>query len=145
MIQSFDVQLQVALRALGEVVAPALQGAEKHVAEQLHLAMATLSFIRTRLPEARRYYRMELLFYMELATAAAELAQPCLPAESEDLVQIVSSGEAMLDDPEFKKDASMIEPDFDPINGKAVQEIVSAARIGSAETLEIVKRIVNAE
>lgn len=100
MIQSFDVQLQVALRALGEVVAPALQGAEKHVAEQLHLAMATLSFIRTRLPEARRYYRMELSSYMELATAAAELAQPCLPAESEDLVQIVSSGKAMLDDPE---------------------------------------------
>lgn len=100
MIQSFDVQLQVALRALGEVVAPALQGAEKHVAEQLHLAIATLSFIKTRLPQARRYYRMELSSYMDLAIAAAELARPHLPADSEELGQIVSAGKAMLDDPE---------------------------------------------
>lgn len=100
MIQSFDVQLQVALRALGEVVAPALYGAEKHVAEQLHLAMATLSFIKTRLPQARRYYRMELSSYMDLAMAAAELAQPHLPAESSELVHIVSTGKAALDDPE---------------------------------------------
>ena len=73
----------------------------------------------------------------------ALMAPPKTPVEN---IEALRAGfQAMLDDPEFKKDASMIEPDFDPINGKAVQEIVSAARIESAETLEIVKRIVNAD
>lgn len=74
MILSFDTQLQVALRALGEVVAPALGQAEKHVQEQLHLAIATLGFVKTRLPEARRWYRMELGHYIDLAEQASLLA-----------------------------------------------------------------------
>ena len=49
MIHSFDSQLQVALRALEEVVAPSLAGAEKHVVEQLMLAIVTIGFVKTRL------------------------------------------------------------------------------------------------
>ncbi len=70
----FDVQLQVALRALNDVVAPALGGAEKHVVEQLHLAVATVGFVKARLPEARRYYRMELRHFIGLASSAAQAA-----------------------------------------------------------------------
>ena len=70
----FDVQLQVALRALNDVVAPALNDAEKHVVEQLHLAVATIGFVKARLPEARRYYRMELAQFIALATASAHAA-----------------------------------------------------------------------
>lgn len=100
MNRSFDVQLQVALRALGEVVAPALAGAEKHVVEQLHLAMATLSFVKVRLPEARRYYRMELQSFMDLARDVAGLAQSAQPAGTDELRASVAAGAALLADPE---------------------------------------------
>ena len=105
MNRSFDVQLQVALRALEEVVAPALAGAEKHVTEQLHLAIATLSFVKTRLPEARRYYRMELHSYMRLAKDAADLASPALPERTAVLVSAIAAGQQVLDDPEADLDA----------------------------------------
>ena len=67
MIQSIDKQLQVVMRALREVVAPALGGAEKHVAEQVHLSIATLAFVAERLPDLRRYTRWELSAYLDLA------------------------------------------------------------------------------
>ncbi len=105
MNQSFDVQLQVALRALEEVVAPALEGAEKHVAEQLHLAIATLNFVKIRLPEARRYYRMELRSYMRLAQDAIDLASPALPGQASVLAGAIAAGRQMLDDPEADLDA----------------------------------------
>jgi hypothetical protein len=63
-----DVQLQVSLRALEETVAPALGGAEKHVVEQFHLALLTLRFVHSRLPDMRRYARMELNALLALAT-----------------------------------------------------------------------------
>lgn len=91
----FDVQLQVALRALNDVVAPSLGGAEKHVVEQLHLAMATISFVKTRLPEARRYHRMELKHFLGLAGEAAEIA-----GGDEQLNRTAEEGEALLADPE---------------------------------------------
>lgn len=100
MNRSFDVQLQVALRALGEVVAPALSGSEKHVVEQLHLAMATLSFVKTRLPEARRYYRMELRSFMDLASDVAGLARSAQPVGAEELLASVAAGSTLLADPE---------------------------------------------
>lgn len=74
MIQSFDVHLQVALRALEEVVAPALNGAQKHVVEQLMLSIATIGFVKMRLPEARRFYRMELRSCIEMALESTTIA-----------------------------------------------------------------------
>ncbi|MES2493332.1 MAG: hypothetical protein V4579_08650 [Pseudomonadota bacterium] len=100
MNRSFDVQLQVALRALGEVVAPALAGAEKHVVEQLHLSIATLSFVKARLPEARRFHRMELQSYIDLARDAATLARPDLPEQAEALLESAAAGAAVLMDAE---------------------------------------------
>ena len=75
-----DVQLQVALRALEETVAPALGGAEKHVVEQFHLALLTLRFVHARLPDMRRYARMELDACLALAgeSIAAAGSAPAL-------------------------------------------------------------------
>lgn len=87
----FDVQLQVALRALNDVVAPALGGAEKHVVEQLHLAVATIGFVKARLPEARRYYRMELTHFVDLAGRAAQAA-----GAGGSLDAVIREGEAAL-------------------------------------------------
>jgi hypothetical protein len=95
MIQSFDSQLQVALRALEEVVAPALGGAEKHVIEQLMLSIMTIGFVKTRLPEARRFYRMELRSCLALASEAARIA-----GGAESLAEAVRAGQAALADPE---------------------------------------------
>ena len=94
MIQGFDVQLQVILRALEEVVAPALGGAEKHVAEQLMLSIATIGFVKTRLPEARRFYRMELRSCIDLAQEAARIAG------TDSLACAIKHGESALADPE---------------------------------------------
>ncbi|MFM5884096.1 MAG: hypothetical protein ACKOQ3_01980 [Novosphingobium sp.] len=91
---TFDAQLQVALRALEEVVAPALGNAEKHVVEQLHLAMLTIGFVKTRLPDVRRYARMELAAFARLAedSVAAAGHAPAAAAAAAD-------GRALLADP----------------------------------------------
>ena len=94
MIQGFDVQLQVILRALEEVVAPALSGAEKHVAEQLMLSIATIGFVKLRLPEARRFYRMDLRSGIDLAQEAARIAG------ADSLAGAIQDGERALADPE---------------------------------------------
>lgn len=73
MIQSFDTQLEVSLRALGEVVAPALGDAEGHVLEQFNLALATLNFTRQRLPYARRFHRLELRHLIAFSTAVRRI------------------------------------------------------------------------
>lgn len=91
MIQDFDSQLQVSLRALEEVVAPALSGAEKHVIEQLHLVMLTVGFVKQRLPEARRYARWELSAYLDLGRSLGDDGA---------VRQFVSDGEAVLQRPE---------------------------------------------
>jgi hypothetical protein len=96
MIQTFDEQLQVVLRALKDVVAPALTGAEKHVTEQLHLCMVTLSYVKTRLPDARRYFRMELSSYIALAEAAVGIAQGNLGPLVSKLSGDVAAGKAEL-------------------------------------------------
>lgn len=70
-----DVQLQVALRALEDTIAPALGSAEKHVLEQFHLALMTIGFVKTRLPDMRRFARMELTAYAGLARESIACAR----------------------------------------------------------------------
>lgn len=96
MIHSMEKQLQVVLRALGDVVAPALTDVDKHVVEQLHLSIATLSFVATRLPQTRRFYRQELAAYLDLATSVGEAAK----GEAGQIDAIVATGRALLLDPE---------------------------------------------
>lgn len=94
MILDFDTQLQVSLRALEEVVAPALAGADKHVVEQLMLAMMTIGFVKTRLPDVRRFARMELQSWVELAREVADIA-----GSADELKEATSDGEQALLDP----------------------------------------------
>ena len=100
MIQDFDSQLQVALTALQDVVAPALADGEKHVVEQLMLAIMTVRFVKQRLPESRSFYRMELRGWTDLARRVAEIG-----GEGEALAAPVAAGEAVLDDPEADLEA----------------------------------------
>jgi hypothetical protein len=95
MIHHFDSQLQVALRALEEVVAPALGGAEKHVIEQLMLSIMTIGFVKTRLPEARRFYRMELRSCIDLAQEVTQIV-----GTQQHLTDAIGFAEHALSDPE---------------------------------------------
>lgn len=96
MIQSFETQLQVSVRALGEIVAPALAGADKHVVEQLHLVMAALGFMQARLSSAVGFQRAELESYLALAEAAAANARKHRGNECTPLIDAVSAGRAAL-------------------------------------------------
>lgn len=100
MIQSFETQLQVVLRALNEVVNPALAEADKHVVEQLQLSIATLSFIKTRLPEARRFYRMDLLSHITLAEDAVAAAGADVAHQCGAIEESIVAGRAELARPE---------------------------------------------
>jgi hypothetical protein len=86
-----DAQLQVSLRALQDVVAPALAGAEKHVIEQLQLAIMTVGFVKTRLPDMRGYARMELSVLVGLAEESAAVA-----GEAPTLAAAAEAGRALL-------------------------------------------------
>ncbi len=100
MIQSLDKQLQVVIRALGDVVTPALEGGEKHVLEQLQVSMATLAFVLKRLPEARRFYRHELKSYLGLADALLAASPEVLADARAELERFAGEGRATLDRPE---------------------------------------------
>jgi len=96
MNQSFETQVRIAIRALSDVIAPALAGADKHVVEQLQLTIATLGFVADRIPEATRFARLELSSCLALAERARAIVQPSLPAESEVLAAGISVGEEVL-------------------------------------------------
>ncbi|MET0545827.1 MAG: hypothetical protein ABWZ40_05925 [Caulobacterales bacterium] len=57
MVPDFDLQLQVAIKALRDAVAPAVDPGNSVAKEQLQLAIGTLSIVQSRLPLARRYVR----------------------------------------------------------------------------------------
>jgi hypothetical protein len=120
MISSFDTQLQVSLRALREVVAPALQHSEKHVIEQLHLAIATLDFAKQRLPYARRYYRLELENYISFAAEVRGLIGTDQPALRDQLAAAEHTGNAELLRPEAEVEDYLIV-------SRRLRELIAAA------------------
>ena len=96
MIQSFETQLQVSLRALSEIVAPALAGADKHVIEQLQLVMAALGFMQARLQLADAFQRTELEAYLALAETAAANFRKHRGSDYATLIEAMSGSRAAL-------------------------------------------------
>ncbi len=99
MIQSFQTQLEVTLRALTDVVLPALDPANRQALEQLQLSLATLNFLQARLPYARRYQRMELEHLIELAGKVIAVIGASAPATA-SLTQTMDNGRAELAKPQ---------------------------------------------
>lgn len=100
MIQSFDTQLQVVLRALRDVVAPSLPAGDKQVQEQFALSLAALEFMRARLPLARRYLRADLIAYVALAREAVSLASAHQPQACDELDGLLGAADRQLGRPE---------------------------------------------
>ncbi|MFT4825390.1 MAG: hypothetical protein ACI9DH_000060 [Halioglobus sp.] len=100
MIQTFDTQLEVSLRAMREVVAPALNDAESHVIEQFHLALITLEFMRERLPYARSFHRLELTHLLNFSEQVRGLVANDQPDLAAALDQTETTGHKDLARPE---------------------------------------------
>ena len=72
MIPDSDLQLRVVIKALSEVVAPAIDATDRVAIEQLQLSLATLSMLHSRLPLERRRVSKELAHAINLATATGQ-------------------------------------------------------------------------
>lgn len=93
MVPDLELQLDVVLKALGEVVMPALPPTERIAAEQLGLSIATLGLVRSRLALEPRRSRAELANALALAEGIAALAA------APELHGALASGRALLADP----------------------------------------------
>jgi hypothetical protein len=84
MVPDIDLQLRVVIKALRDVVAPAVDPDNRLAVEQLHLSLATLGLIEARLPLAGRRVRAELANAIVLAEAAdaSGLAGPLAAAKA---------------------------------------------------------------
>ena len=120
MIQLTDTQLQVSLRALREVIAPALKDSASHVVEQTHLVIATLEFAKQRLPHTRRFYREELRYFITYGLEVAELIGAEHPSLADDISEKCQHGEEELQRPEADVE------DYLLVN-RQLRELISAA------------------
>jgi hypothetical protein len=84
MVPDIDLQLRVVIKALRDVVLPAVDSGNRLAVEQLHLSIATLGMVEARLPLAGRRVRAELANAIALAEAAdaAALAAPLFAAKA---------------------------------------------------------------
>lgn len=76
MVPDTDLQLAVVIKALRDVVAPAVDPANKLAIEQLHLSIATIGLVQRGLPLAHARARRELLNAVALAEAVAAVGSP---------------------------------------------------------------------
>jgi len=92
MVPDIDLQLRVVMKALRDVVAPALDPNNRLAAEQLGLSLATLGMVQARLPLLQEATRRELANAIDVAKAAAEAGASGLDAA-------LGAGRATLSDP----------------------------------------------
>lgn len=71
-----DIQLQTAIRALSEVVAPALGSDNALATEQLQLVIGMLHLLATQLPLQSRYDRDELTRLLEFSADLTATVEP---------------------------------------------------------------------
>jgi len=92
-----DNGLGAAIKALTEVVAPALASDNPVAREQLKLVVQFLEFHRERLPNALDRDRFELRQSLALAERLFDLSAPCLADESERLGTAIVHGRELDD------------------------------------------------
>jgi hypothetical protein len=96
MVPSLDLQIQAALKALSDTVAPAIDPDDKMAVEQLHLVIASLGMVRERMPVQRRFIR-------RLLEDALALAEELNSIETDHgLAGAIGGARAALSDPELE-------------------------------------------
>jgi hypothetical protein len=105
MVPDIDLQLQVVIKALESSILPALDAANPQAAEQCQLALATLAFVRQRLPLHRRLVRKELADNLALAqslcgahdfTASTDCARSALEDAELDSAELAEVNATLL-------------------------------------------------
>jgi hypothetical protein len=86
MIDHTDDGLRAAIKALDEVVAPAIDTANPLAVEQLRLVSRFLGFLRSRIPYEHARARHELHHYLGLAQTLVTLAPNDAPVRSRDAI-----------------------------------------------------------
>lgn len=84
-----DLQLQVVIKALRDVVLPAVDTNNVIATEQLQLSLATLEMVRSRLPMLHEAARKELADAVNLARSMGH---------EETIAGVITSAEALLSD-----------------------------------------------
>lgn len=123
MVPDTDLQLKVVLKALREVVLPAVDPANGVALEQLHLAMMTVDLVRGQMPFRHQRIRQELRNARDLAAQVADAGGSGIA------VDLIAEAEAALGDPEGSEAA------LDAIRLRilsAVEEVVATSG-GKAE------------
>lgn len=94
-----SLQIRIAIKALQDVVVPAVDANNKLAQEQARLCIATLQIALSNLPLAYAYERDRLVSSLKLSRdVQAALAQaPARPAEADQLAQCAAKAAAVLD------------------------------------------------
>lgn len=134
MVISLDLQLRVVLKALREVVGPAVDPANQLAAEQLALSIMTLAMVQSRLPYIHAGSRQELSNAVTLATAVVNAA------ETTKLHDQIATAQALLENPGstltdlentrsklLNAISSLVKETQDPVRRAAVSAAVIAA------------------
>jgi len=97
MVPDSDLQLAVVIKALRDVVAPAVDPANKLAIEQLHLSIATLGLVQNGLPLAHARARRELINAIDLAAAVSAAGASIDAAAAHGVLADAAADEGALD------------------------------------------------
>lgn len=108
-----DNQLRACIKALDDVIAPAVGGSDAQAAEQLFLVTDYLKFLRSRLDNLLDRDRFEVRHYVAMGRALSADASACSASAGQDLADAVAAAEGVLhrDDarmPELKAAAASV-------------------------------------
>jgi hypothetical protein len=121
MVPDTDLQLSVVIKALETAVIPALDPSNRLAMEQCHLAVATLGFIRLRLPLTRRMQRKELSDNLALAESLRD------SSKADDMGSQIDGGRAAL------ADADMDTSDLAMLNSQLLCAITSVVETAQGD------------
>jgi len=93
MLPDYDLQLRVVIKALEEVVAPAVDPENQLAVEQLRLSLATLGMVRDRVPFVEKCARKELGHALALA---AQLRDEAPENEADSLGPLIDEAHEAL-------------------------------------------------
>ncbi|MES2493355.1 MAG: hypothetical protein V4579_08765 [Pseudomonadota bacterium] len=98
MVPDAELQLGVVIKALRDVVAPAVDPDNKLALEQLHLSIATVGLVQRGLPLAHARARQELLNALDLAEAVGAAGCPVETMPAQAALADPAANETRLDD-----------------------------------------------
>lgn len=93
MVPNIDVQLQAVIKALRDVVAPAIDVSNPQAREQLHLSIATLDMLRSHIPLVHACARRELANALAMVDDVTDAGSE----ELRDCEQTLRAKAALLD------------------------------------------------